>query len=133
MIDVQAELYTIGRGAVKAVYPDVEVSSTYNLAPSEFPFVSIVEGDNSVYRQTMDSARIENHANIMLEVNVYTTGDNKQSMARSIMAVLDEKYGVIGLERMMMNPITNFNDTTVYRIVARYRGIISTKKEIYRR
>ena len=133
MIDVQAELYTIGREAILTQYPKTEVSSTYTLQPTKFPFVSIIEGDNAVYKATSDSARLENHASIMIEVNIYTTGDSKQSLARGIMAALDSKYSGLGLERIMMNPITNYNDTTVYRIVARYRGIISTNKQIYRR
>ena len=133
MIDVQSELYTIGREAIITDYPETEVSSTYNLQPSKFPFASIVEIDNSVYTPTSDSARVENHANITLEVQIYTTGANKQSEARGILSSLDEKYGGIGLTRMMSSPVTNLNDTNVYRLVARYRGIISINKEIYRR
>ena len=133
MIDVQAELYTIGRNAVIAEYPDAEVSAATLLQPSKFPCVSIVEASNKVFRQTSDSARIENHAEIMIEVNVFATGDRKQQDCRAIMNVIDTKYGNIGLERIMMYPIDNFNDTTVYRMVARYRGVISVNKEIYRR
>ena len=133
MIDVQAELYTIGRQAILEEHKEVTLSSTTTLKPTSFPFVSIVEKDNAVYARTRDSRNIENHAEIMIEVNVYTTGDNKQQYARSIMATLDAKYGAIGLQRMMMNPIPNYNDTTIYRLIARYRGIISTNKEIYRR
>jgi len=133
MIDVQAELYTIGREAILTEHSNVTMSSTVTLKPSDFPFVSIVEEDNAVYKRTSDSARIENHAEVMIEVNVYTTGNSKQQDARSIMATLDKKYGDIGLQRMMLSPVPNYNDTTIYRLIARYRGIISTKKEIYRR
>lgn len=133
MIDVQSEIYTIGRDAILTDYPETEISSTYNLQPSKFPFASIVEIDNSVYTPTSDSARVENHANITIEVNVYATGNDRQSKARGILSSLDKKFGGIGLTRMMSNPVTNLYDANVYRIVARYRGIISTNKEIYRR
>lgn len=133
MIDVFAELYTIGRNAVIEEYPNAEVSSTQTLKPTHFPYTSIIEGDNSVYSPTRDSARMENHAQIMLEVQVYTTGDSKQTDCRAIIGVIDRVYGNIGLQRIMMSPVTNYNDTTKYRMVARYTGIISRNKEIYRR
>lgn len=133
MIDVQAELYTIGRQAVLDKFPNAELSSVFTLKPTRFPYVSIIEQDNRVYGATRDSANIENHAEIMLEVTVYTTGDKKQQECRAIIAEIDKEYGKIGLQRMMLNPVTNYNDTQIYRMIARYRAVISKNKEIYRR
>ena len=133
MVDVQAELYTIGRNVVLDKYPNAELSSTYTLKPTRFPYVSIIEQDNRVYRATSDSDDLENHAEIMLEVTVYTTGDRKQQVCREIIGEIDKEYGKIGLQRMSLNPVTNYNDTQIYRMVARYRAVISKNKEIYRR
>lgn len=133
MIDVQAELYTIGRQAVLDKFPNAELSSTVTLKPTRYPYVAIVEQDNRVYRATSDSESLENHAEIMLEVTVYTTGERKQQECRAIMGEIDKEYGKIGLQRMMLNPVTNYNDTQVYRMIARYRAVISKNKEIYRR
>lgn len=132
MIDVQAELYTIGRKAVIEEYPDAELSSTQTLKPVRFPYVSIIEIENSVYRRTSDSRAIENHARIGLQVDVYTTGDRKQQEARNIMAIIDNAYGNIGLRRIMLYPTNNYNDTSVFRMTARYECVVSTNKEIYR-
>lgn len=133
MIDVQAELYTIGRKAVLDKYPNAELSSTLTLKPERFPYVSIIEQDNRVYGATRDSKSLENHAEIMLEVTVYTTGERKQQECRAIIGEIDKEYGKIGLQRMMLNPVTNYNDTQIYRMIARYRAVISKNKEIYRR
>ena len=133
MIDVQAELYTIGRKAVLEQYPEVELSSTLTLKPTKFPYVSIIEEDNAVFKRTSDSKRLENHARIMLQVDVYTTGNRKQQEARAIIGVIDETYGNIGLRRTMLSPTLNYNDTSVYRMTARYECIVSKDKEIYRR
>lgn len=133
MIDVQPELYTIARNALLEKVPTAETSSTYTLKPSHFPFASIEESDNSVYRRTSDSADIENHAEIMIEINTYAVGDDKMRVCRDMMGAIDEAYGKIGLQRIAMLPVINYSDTSVYRLTARYRGIISKNKEIYRR
>ena len=132
MIDVQAELYTIGRNAVLEQFPDAVLSSTETLKPVRFPYVSIIEEDNSVYKRTSDSRKIENHARLMIQVDCYTTGDRKQQVARSIMGIIDETYGNIGLRREMLFPTINYNDTSIYRMTARYTCVVSDKKEIYR-
>lgn len=133
MIDVQAELYTIGRQAIVEAFPDVEVSSTAVLKPEHIPFVTIIEQDNSTFYRTSDSENIENHAEVMIEVQAWTEGNDKQSKCRSIMNVIDEAYGKIGLRRLMLSPVTNYNETQLYRMVARYRAVISKEKQIYRR
>lgn len=132
MIDVQAEIYTIGRNAVLDKYPDVELSSTLTLKPSRFPYVSIIEEDNSVYASTSDSRKIENHARIMIQVDVYATGDRKQQIARDIMSIIDTAYGNIGLRRIMLYPTTNYNDTSVFRMTGRYSFVVDENKNIYR-
>ena len=38
----------------------------------------------------------------------------------------------MGFTRIFMNPVPNLESATVYRLVARYRAVVSKEKVIYR-
>ncbi len=134
MIDVEKEIFGYVSKAVRAQYPKIFMTGEYVKTPSSFPCVYLVETDNQIYRNTRDSGNIENHAQVVYEVNVFsnlTTG--KKSQCREIMSLIDDKLASIGFTRTMMNPVPNEEDATIYRLVARYRAIISKDNTIYRR
>lgn len=134
MIDIETEVFSIVSTAVRAKYPKIYMTGEYVKSPASFPCVSLIETDNQIYRNTRDSGAIENHAQLLYEVNVYsnkTTG--KKSECKAIIALIDSKMEALGFTRTLMNPIPNEEDATIYRIVARYRAIVSKDKTIYRR
>ena len=49
------------------------------------------------------------------------------------MSVIDSEFARLGFMRIMYNPIPNELDATIYRLVARYRAVVSKDKVIYRR
>lgn len=90
--------------------------------------------DNEIYRSTRTNETIENHVQVMYEINVYSNKiKGKKTEAKSIMSVIDSEFARLGFTRMMYNPIPNELDATIYRLVARYRAVISKDKVIYRR
>lgn len=93
--------------------------------------VIIEEKDNYVYTRA-STTKIENAANVMYEVNVYTNrvGYKKQD-AQEIMAFIDEIMAEMGFTRTMMQPIDNLSDATIYRMVARYEATVDTDFMIY--
>ena len=134
MIDIEHELFEILATTVRNKYPNVFITGEYVKAPSVFPCVSIIEVDNQVNRSTRDSGNIENHAQVLYEVNVYSNKTSgKKSECKSIIALIDTKMGELGFTRTMLNPIPNEENATIYRMVARYRAVISKDKTIYRR
>lgn len=99
--------------------------------PARFPAVTIEEKDNYVYTRA-STTKIENAANVMYEVNVYTNrvGYKKQD-AQEIMSFIDEILSGLMLTRTMMQPIDNLSDATIYRMVARYKATVDTGLMIY--
>lgn len=134
MIDIEAEVFGIVSSDVRLKYPKVYMTGEYVKSPPSFPCVSLIETDNQVYRNTRDSGCIENHAQIQYEVNVYSNRTSgKKAECKEIISLIDSKMEKLGFTRTFMNPVPNEQDATIYRMIARYRAIISKNKTIYRR
>lgn len=134
MIDVENEIFTLVSTAVRAKYPKIYMTGEYLKSPPSFPCVSLIETDNQIYRNTRDSGNIENHVQVLYEVNVYSNKTSgKKSECKAIIALIDSEMESLGFTRTLTNPVPNEADATIYRMVARYRAIISKNKTIYRR
>lgn len=134
MIDIEIDIFNIVSKKVRAKYSDIYMSGEYVKSPSSFPAVSLVEMDNTVYPTTQTSCENENHASVMYEVNVYSNKvKGKKTECKEIIALIDKEMIALGFTRTMMQPIPNMDDATIYRIVARYKAVVSKDKTIYRR
>lgn len=134
MIDIEYELFTIISTDLRTTYTDIFITGEYVKSPPSFPCVSIIEEDNQIYRNTRDSSNIENHVQVVYEVNVYsnkTTG--KKSECKAIISQIDKQMDRLGFTRTLLTPIPNELDATIYRMTARYRAIVSKENMIYRR
>ena len=134
MINIESEIFDIMAEAVRAEYPDAYVVGEYVKSPSRFPSVSIVEIDNTAYDRTQSSESLENHAEVTYEVNIYSNKTSgKKSECRDIASLLDNEFATLGLSRTMLQPIPNLDDATIYRMVGRYKGVVSKDKYVFRR
>ena len=134
MIDIENEVFNRVATRVREQFPDIFMVGEYVSSPSSFPAASLVEMDNAIREATIDSGSNENHVNVMYEVNVYsnkTTG--KKSECKSILALIDEEMTAMGFVRSTLTPMPNEYDSTIYRMVARYRAAVSTNHKIFRR
>lgn len=134
MIDIENEVFNRVATRVREQFPDIFIVGEYVSSPSSFPAVSLVEMDNSIREATIDSGSNENHANVMYEVNVYsnkTTG--KKTECKEIIALIDNEMTAMGFVRSTITPVPNEYDSTIYRMVARYRAAVSNNHKIYRR
>lgn len=132
MIDIEPDIFDIMCRHIWDKYPDADMNSITNLAPSTFPSVSIEEVSNIVHVASIDSDNKENHANIGYEVNVFTTNpEGKRSEAREILKHIDSKFSELGFVRTSMNP-TTMNDGTMLRIVSRYIATVGENGRVYR-
>ena len=112
----------------------IHVMSESNRIPADFPCVTFLEANNVTRRDTLDSAMMEHHANVMYEVNVYSNKTiGRQSECRKILDTIDRLLLQKGFVRTYMNPVPNMNDSTIYRIVARYVATISKERVVYGR
>ncbi len=134
MIAIENQVFDRVVKRVREQFPNIFMVGEYVKSPSSFPAVSLMEMDNAVRESTIDSGSNENHANVMYEVNVYsnkTTG--KKTECKEIIALIDMEMSAMGFVRSTLTPVPNEYDSTIYRIVGRYRAAVSTDHKIYRR
>lgn len=134
MIDIENAVFNRVATKVREVFPDIFMAGEYVNSPPSFPAVSLIEMDNSIHTETVDSGSNENHVNVMYEVNVYSNKTaGKKSECKDIVALIDEEMTAMGFVRSTLTPIPNEYDSTIYRMVGRYRATVSSTNTIYRR
>lgn len=134
MIDIENEVFDRVAKRVREQFPNIFIVGEYVKSPSSFPAVSLMEMDNSYRDDTADSGSNENHVNVMYEINVYsnkTTG--KKSECKAIVALIDQEMTAMGFVRSTLTPVPNEYDSTIYRMVGRYRASVSSDHKIFRR
>ena len=134
MINIEEELFSNVSNYVRKAIPNVYMVSEYVKSPPSFPCVSLIEMDNSIYTKTQTSEGDENHAQVMYEVNVYSNITKaKKSECKAIISLIDSVMLGYGFTRTMNQPIPNMDDATIYRMTARYTGVVSKDNVIFRR
>lgn len=134
MIDVETELFSEVSGKVRAKYPNLYMTGEYVKSPPDFPCVSMVEVDNATFRNTQTTEGRENHVAVMYEVNVYSNKTKgKKAECKKIIAFIDELLMERNFTRIMLEPVPNQDNATIYRMLGRYRAIVSRDKVVYRR
>lgn len=134
MIDVENEIFNLVSAVVQETYPKIYITGEYVKSPPSFPCVSLIETDNLIYENSRDSGNIENHVQVLYEVNVYSNKTSgKKTECKAIIALIDSKMESLGFTRTLLNPVPNEDDATIYRMTARYRAVVSKDKTIYRR
>ena len=134
MINIESEIFNIVAKAVRNIYPDIYISGEYVKSPPRFPAVFLVEMDNSTYVRTQSSDNVENHVELMYEVNIYSNKKSgKKSECKAIASLIDNELATLNFSRTMLQPIPNMDDATIYRITGRYKAVVSKDKKIYRR
>jgi hypothetical protein len=134
MIEIENAVFNTVATKVREVFPDIFIAGEYVKSPPSFPAVSVVEMDNATRIETIDSGSNENHANVMYEVNVYSNKTSgKKTECREILGLIDEEMLTMGFSRSTLTPVPNEDDSTIYRMVGRYRAAVSSDHKIYRR
>ena len=134
MIDIENELFTQIATALRTAFSGIYVVGEYVNAPSKFPAVYIVEQDNTVNRMGRDTSDIENFADVMYQVDIFSNKNKgKKAECKAIAAFVDEQFASIGFTRTFLNPVPNMDDGTIYRMTGRWVATVSKDREIYRR
>lgn len=133
MIDVENEVYTRIAEMLRVKFPGINVSSEYVKSPSEFPHVSITQSDNYPITEREDSSNQENMVQVMFEVNAYSNkSSGKKTECKQIMAAVNDLLTSMNFRRLVMTPVPNMENATIYRITARYR-VATDGKFFFRR
>lgn len=121
--DLDAKIFDPIATALRAEFNGIYVTGEYVDAPPQFPAVSIVEGDNYMDTEKMSSKYDEEYSIVMYEVEVYTNlSVGKKRQAREILAFIDAILYDLNFIRISMTPVPNMANTSIYRLVARYRA-----------
>jgi hypothetical protein len=102
-------------------------------APAMFPCVSICEGGNSTNRNTQDTSNTENHADITIEIEVFSNRESgRKAHCRQVAAVVDDALLGLNFTKGMLESIPNA-DSRVHRMFGRYHATIGKDGQIYRK
>jgi hypothetical protein len=134
MINVEKEIFTTVSTRIRSLYPDIYITGEYVKSPPSFPAISLIEADNSMYSYTQTSDEYENHSTLLYDVDIYSNKvKGKKTECRALAALVDKEMVSLGFTRIMLQPIPNMDDATIYRIKGRYRAVVSKDKNVYRR
>ena len=134
MIDVENDVFDEVAKKVRAEFPQIYVTGEYVKSPPSFPCVSLVEIDNATFRNSQTTEGKENHVAVSYELNVYSNKTKgKKAECKKIVAFIDEVLMNLNFTRIMLEPVPNQNDATIYRMLGRYRAVVSQNKTIFRR
>ncbi len=131
MIDVEDKVFDTIYKAVIAEYPGAYIASEYVRQPEKFPHISVIEQYNATHVPAASLSNIDNAADLMYEVNIYTNIEpGKKQQAKQIMAIINEQFSIMGFIRQSPNIVPNLNDSTIYRINIRYERVLANEEEI---
>jgi hypothetical protein len=133
LTDIETDIYSEVSGKLKTLFPGIFVSGEYVASPSSFPAASLEESINSTYQRTLDGSG-ENHSQVYYTANVYSNkSSGKKAECKAIMAAIDEEMIRLGFIRVGTSPaeVPNANQS-IYRMVSRYRAVVSNDGKIYR-
>ena len=123
MIDIENQVFTPIAQEIRSQFSGAFVTGEYVKAPARFPHVSIVEQDNYMSIGHADTGSAEKYSTIMYEVNVYSNRQSgKKTECKQIMAVIDHMMYARNFTRLSLVPVPNMEDSTIYRLTARYRA-----------
>lgn len=131
MIDVEDKVFNALYEVIIAQYPGAYITSEYVRKPKAFPHISIMEAYNTSHVPAASLSNIDNASNLMYEVNIYSNlQSGKKTEAKDILAIINDKFSIMGFIRGSVNTVPNLEDSTIYRIVARYERVIGNSEEV---
>lgn len=134
MIDMETEIFSEVSSKVREEFPEIYITGEYVKAPPSFPCVSLIEIDNATFRNSQTNESKENHVAVSYEVNIYSNKlKGRKAECKKIAAFIDEILMKLNFTRTMLEPVPNQDEANIYRMLGRYRAVISKDKIIYRR
>ncbi len=134
MIDVEVDFFDELARLVLAEYPGAYVSNEYERVPSMFPAVFVLESSNTEERSTVSTYEGEEAALLTYEVQVaHPSSDDGKATCKRILQLLSERMRMRNFARNMCMPVDNSEDPSVFRMIARYTGIVDRFGRHFRR
>ena len=118
--------------------PQILVVSGPVSSPARFPCTSIIEMSNTPHQRTFDTAGVEHHSRVMIQVEAFS--NTSPTPQRPVTAMMEVRQIIQVIDPIMMKykfvrtfcqPIPNF-DSTVARMLARYEVVFGRNGHTYR-
>lgn len=121
MIDKENEVYSRVNEIVMNAYPDASMDSSYQAVPSGFPHITLEQTNSyTPIRLDVNTAK-EKYTTITVTVNVYSNKTSgKKQECKNIMGLIDDAMRSMNFRRLVMTPVPNLNDSSIYRMTAEY-------------
>ena len=130
MIDIGNKVFDTIFNAVKAEYPNADVTTGFDETSAIFPCVVVYEINNAPLRRTMTDDCAENHTRIEYEVSVYTnTVGTAKSEGKAILEIVDTALQGLKFRRLRKNQPLNI-DRTLFRQYGRWEVVVGKPVEI---
>lgn len=138
--ELKYEVFDRLANKLRTKYSGIFVSGEYVSSPSSFPAVTFEETANVINERTSDE-NIQNGIDVEYTINIYTNNiGTREKNAREIATDVDGLMLSLGFVRIYSNPVPNLADSTIYRMMLRYRGTVlaetmlnGTMYRVYRR
>ena len=133
MIDKENEVYTHVREAVLAEFPTVAMDSSYQPIPSGFPHVSLYQSDSFTPTELQDTQLVPKYEVVTFEAQVYSNNKkNRKQECKAIMNAVCDALSLMNFRRLILTPVPNLNDSSIYRLTARFEAVVDANG-FYRR
>lgn len=129
MIDIEPIVFDKVARMLFSKYTGITVSDKYESVIASLPYVSVEEKDNYTLKRTQTEKAVENHANLLYEINVYTNGSNARTLCKSIANDIDLTMQNLFFTRTSKTQTPNI-DRNIYRITMRYTGVVNSGKTV---
>ena len=125
MIDLSNRVLSNIKSYVKDICKNV--SNYSSKTPPEFPAISVVQMDNRGMCDDLENN--ENAVESVIEIQCYSNKNITES--KNIINKCCDAMRKMGYTRLYgPNPITNVADTNIYRMVARFRRLVSSVDDV---
>lgn len=129
MTDVGTDIFNIVYDALVTDFPDIDVADHYVREPSSFPHVQEWEESDTTSRKHMDLSGNECFSNLVQHIEYFDNmlnGKGKDNVNKMVMLV-DNAMRLQGYVRTYCAPVPNYQDASIYRVVARYSRVQPNK------
>lgn len=130
MIDKSNEIFTLIATDLRKQFKGIKVIGEYVDIPSEFPTVTIDEISNTpIYK---DSKSINDFAEVVYRVQVFTSGEGKRAQARKILGAIDDKLQPLNFSLKTMTTLPQIYNSKIYQITVTFRAVIDKDGVVYK-
>ena len=137
MIDIEYDVFDAvysvlceAESGEEPLVPVGNLSGVYVPAPESFPFVMLIEMDNTTDSARRSTAINEDFANVTYSADIFAMDKDE---CKRIASALDDKMISLGFTRISAPYLLNLEDPSIHRKTARYSAKVDQNKVIYKR